>query len=91
MSDSKVSLISPASLPEALNEHRLLFADAECLQRAVEGRAASDEEEEDRGAREEGQCCLSEAKKRVSRMHSCGKGLANINLKLFGQNQMCDI
>lgn len=28
----------------------------ECLQRAVEGRAASDEEEDDRGMREEGQC-----------------------------------
>ncbi|XP_068449894.1 EF-hand and coiled-coil domain-containing protein 1 [Clinocottus analis] len=35
----------------------------ECLQRAVEGKAASDEEEEDRGTREEGQCSLSEAKK----------------------------
>ncbi|XP_070703536.1 EF-hand and coiled-coil domain-containing protein 1 [Pempheris klunzingeri] len=46
--------------------------DAECLQRAVEGRAASDEEEEDRGVREEGQCCLLEVKK-----HSCGKGCQN--------------
>ncbi|XP_033482160.2 EF-hand and coiled-coil domain-containing protein 1 [Epinephelus lanceolatus] len=49
--------------------------EAECLQRAVEGRAASDEEEEDRGIREEGQCCLLEVKKH--RLHGCGKGCQN--------------
>lgn len=49
-----------------------LFADAECLQRAVEGRAASDEEEEDRGLREGS----LEAKKHISRLHNCSKGLA---------------
>ncbi|XP_029907132.1 EF-hand and coiled-coil domain-containing protein 1 [Myripristis murdjan] len=49
--------------------------DEECLQRAVEGRAASDEEEEDRGKkREEGQHCLLEVKKLISRLHGCGKG-----------------
>ncbi|KAI1890665.1 hypothetical protein AGOR_G00155990 [Albula goreensis] len=42
----------------------------EGLQRAVEGRAASDEEEEER-ANEEGQCCLVELIKRV---HNCAKG-----------------
>ncbi|XP_073324842.1 EF-hand and coiled-coil domain-containing protein 1 [Pagrus major] len=47
---------------------------AECLQRAVEGRAASDEEEEDRETREEGQCSLTEVKKHISRLHGCGKG-----------------
>ncbi|XP_067362137.1 EF-hand and coiled-coil domain-containing protein 1 isoform X2 [Channa argus] len=52
-------------------------ADAECLQRAVEGRAASDEEEEDRGARDEGQCCLLEVKKHISQLHSCGQGCQN--------------
>ncbi|XP_041809608.1 EF-hand and coiled-coil domain-containing protein 1 isoform X2 [Chelmon rostratus] len=51
--------------------------DAEYLQRAVEGRAASDEEEEDREMREEGQCGLAEAKKHVSRLHGCGKGCQN--------------
>ncbi|XP_040888962.1 EF-hand and coiled-coil domain-containing protein 1 [Toxotes jaculatrix] len=51
--------------------------DAECLQRAVEGRAASDEEEEDRGPREEGQCCLLGAKKNVSQRQSCSKGCQN--------------
>ncbi|XP_075953190.1 EF-hand and coiled-coil domain-containing protein 1 [Anarhichas minor] len=47
----------------------------ECLQRAVEGRAASDEEEEDRGTREEGQCRPSEVKKH--RPHGWGKGCQN--------------
>ncbi|XP_028261986.1 EF-hand and coiled-coil domain-containing protein 1 [Parambassis ranga] len=46
----------------------------ECLQRAVEGRAASDEEEEDRGAREDGECCLTEGKRHVGRLHGCGRG-----------------
>lgn len=54
----------------------MVFADAEGLQRAVEGRAASDEEEEDRGASKSGQCCESEVKKHLSRQHSCGKGSA---------------
>lgn len=64
----------PTELEFSLQHNfRLLFADAECLQRAVEGRAASDEEEEDRGMREDGQCGLAEVKK-----HSCGKGLAHI-------------
>lgn len=38
--------------------------DTECLQRAVEGRAASDEEEDNKGMREEA----------ISQMHVCGKG-----------------
>ncbi|KAI4787250.1 hypothetical protein KUCAC02_036594 [Chaenocephalus aceratus] len=46
--------------------------EAGCLQRAVEGKDASDEEEDDRGMREEGQGCVLEVKK--SRLHSCGKG-----------------
>lgn len=53
-------------------------ADAECLQRAVEGRAASDEEDEDRGVREEGQCCPMEVKRHVGRLQGCSKGSANI-------------
>lgn len=51
-----------------------MSADVECLQRAVEGRASSDEEEEDRGLREEG---LSGTKS-SSRVHSWGKGFAFI-------------
>uniref|UniRef100_A0A3Q2QRC9 EF-hand and coiled-coil domain containing 1 n=1 Tax=Fundulus heteroclitus TaxID=8078 RepID=A0A3Q2QRC9_FUNHE len=35
---------------------------AECLQRAVEGRAASDEEEEDQGLKKRGKCCSLEGK-----------------------------
>ncbi|KAL4622374.1 EF-hand and coiled-coil domain-containing protein 1-like isoform X2, partial [Arapaima gigas] len=45
----------------------------EGLQRAVEGRAASDEEEEEKGA-EVGQCCLVEVKRLIKRLHNCAKG-----------------
>ncbi|XP_032370099.1 EF-hand and coiled-coil domain-containing protein 1 [Etheostoma spectabile] len=54
---------------------------AERLQRAVEGRAASDEEEEDRGMREEGQGCLSDGKKH--RLHGCGKGCQSNEVHQF--------
>ncbi|XP_041639507.1 EF-hand and coiled-coil domain-containing protein 1 isoform X2 [Cheilinus undulatus] len=47
--------------------------DSECLQRAVEGRAASDEEEEDRGRRETEECSQREMTKSISRQHDCGK------------------
>lgn len=56
---------------------RVVSAGVECLQRAVEGRAASDEEEEDREMREEGQCGLMEVKTHIGRLHGCGKGLAS--------------
>ncbi|XP_070815556.1 EF-hand and coiled-coil domain-containing protein 1 [Chaetodon trifascialis] len=60
--------------------------DAECLQRAVEGRAASDEEEEDRGMREEGQ-----VKKYISRLHGCGKGCQNhVVFQLPSQSHLHD-
>ncbi|XP_029288047.1 EF-hand and coiled-coil domain-containing protein 1 [Cottoperca gobio] len=58
--------------------------EAECLQRAVEGKAASDEEEEDRGMREEGQCCLLEVKKH--RLHGCGNGCQNHVSHLHDKN-----
>uniref|UniRef100_A0A8C1EX16 Si:ch211-112f3.4 n=1 Tax=Cyprinus carpio carpio TaxID=630221 RepID=A0A8C1EX16_CYPCA len=45
----------------------------EDLQRSVEGRAASDEEEEERGM-DEGQCCHLEVKRLINRLHSCAKG-----------------
>ncbi|XP_067287463.1 EF-hand and coiled-coil domain-containing protein 1 isoform X2 [Pseudorasbora parva] len=45
----------------------------EGLQRSVEGRAASDEEEEERGM-DEGQCCHLEVKRLINRLHSCAKG-----------------
>ncbi|XP_035858225.1 EF-hand and coiled-coil domain-containing protein 1 isoform X2 [Sander lucioperca] len=62
---------------------------AECLQRAVEGKAASDEEEEDRGMREEGQCCLSDVKKH--RLHGCGKGCQNNEVhQLISQSHLHD-
>uniref|UniRef100_A0A8C2BPS3 Si:ch211-112f3.4 n=1 Tax=Cyprinus carpio TaxID=7962 RepID=A0A8C2BPS3_CYPCA len=43
------------------------------LTRSVEGRAASDEEEEERGM-DEGQCCHLEVKRLINRLHSCAKG-----------------
>ncbi|KAM9860019.1 EF-hand and coiled-coil domain-containing protein 1 [Aulostomus maculatus] len=52
-------------------------SDAECLQRAVEGRAASDEEEDDRGRREEGRFCQMEAMKHISRSHDCRSRFQN--------------
>ncbi|XP_047439435.1 EF-hand and coiled-coil domain-containing protein 1 [Mugil cephalus] len=65
--------------------------DAECLQRAVEGRAASDEEEEDRRVNEEGQCCLAEVKRRDGRLHGCSKGCQNhVVPHLFSQIPACD-
>ncbi|KAG7472637.1 hypothetical protein MATL_G00110860 [Megalops atlanticus] len=48
----------------------------ETFQRAVEGRAASDEEEEERGS-EEGQCCLVEVKRLLNRLRCCAKGCQN--------------
>ncbi|XP_061543798.1 EF-hand and coiled-coil domain-containing protein 1 isoform X1 [Phycodurus eques] len=49
--------------------------DADCLQRAVEGRAASDEEEEGgRGMSDEEQCCLFKVKKHISQSHDWAKG-----------------
>lgn len=45
----------------------------EDLQRAVEGRAASDEEEDGK-VKEEGQCCLLEVKRLINKLHNCAKG-----------------
>ncbi|XP_041747384.2 EF-hand and coiled-coil domain-containing protein 1-like [Coregonus clupeaformis] len=80
--------------------------DDTCLQRAVEGRAASDEEEEEREreerrkeerrkeerGREEGQCCLLEVKRLINRLHSCGKGCQNTTAHhlLLSQNLLLD-
>ncbi|XP_036007884.1 EF-hand and coiled-coil domain-containing protein 1 isoform X3 [Fundulus heteroclitus] len=49
--------------------------DAECLQRAVEGRAASDEEEEDQGLKKRGKCCSLEGKSNLSLNHGFGDGV----------------
>ncbi|GAA6082215.1 EF-hand and coiled-coil domain-containing protein 1 isoform X1, partial [Tachysurus ichikawai] len=50
-----------------------LIKGEEALQRAVEGRAASDEEEEVKG-KEEGQCCLLEVKRLINKLYNCAKG-----------------
>ncbi|KAG9260276.1 EF-hand and coiled-coil domain-containing protein 1-like isoform X1 [Astyanax mexicanus] len=62
---------APRILPTGRDE--TLIRGEEGLQRAVEGRAASDEEEEERGA-EDGQCCLLEVKRLINRLHNCSKG-----------------
>nr|XP_046198403.1 EF-hand and coiled-coil domain-containing protein 1 [Oncorhynchus gorbuscha] len=69
--------------------------DDTCLQRAVEGKAASDEEEEERERkeeREEGQCCLLEVKRLINRLHNCGKGCQNTTAHhlLLSQNLLLD-
>ncbi|KAF5906144.1 EF-hand and coiled-coil domain-containing protein 1-like isoform X1, partial [Clarias magur] len=59
--------VIPTGQDETLNRGE------EALQRAVEGQAASDEEEEVR-VREEGQCCLLEVKRLINKLHNCAKG-----------------
>ncbi|XP_061115022.1 EF-hand and coiled-coil domain-containing protein 1-like [Conger conger] len=60
----------------------------EGLQRAVEGRAASDEEEEERGS-EEGQCCLVEVKRLLNRLRCCAKGCQNTAARHLLISQTC--
>ncbi|CAK6958775.1 EF-hand and coiled-coil domain-containing protein 1 [Scomber scombrus] len=75
----------------SVEEETCSKTDAEGLQRAVEGRAASDEEEEDRGMSEEGQCCLMEVKKQISRLHSCRKGCQkHVVHQLLSQSHLHD-
>uniref|UniRef100_A0A3B4U5U2 EF-hand and coiled-coil domain containing 1 n=1 Tax=Seriola dumerili TaxID=41447 RepID=A0A3B4U5U2_SERDU len=65
--------------------------DAECLQRAVEGKAASDEEEEDRGTKEKGQCCLLEVKKHFSQLPSCPSRVLQVADALCRRLSSCDL
>ncbi|KAJ8377695.1 hypothetical protein AAFF_G00254760 [Aldrovandia affinis] len=60
----------------------------EGFQRAVEGRAASDEEEEERGS-EEGQCCLVEVKRMLNRLRCCAKGCQNTAARHLLISQTC--
>ncbi|KAM6927792.1 EF-hand and coiled-coil domain-containing protein 1 [Xenentodon cancila] len=68
---------------ESCSKTACLLKDAECLQRAVEGKAASDEEEEDRGTEDAGQCCLLEVKRHVCHLNGCDNGHIN---QVFFQN-----
>ncbi|XP_015230744.1 PREDICTED: EF-hand and coiled-coil domain-containing protein 1-like isoform X1 [Cyprinodon variegatus] len=56
-----------------LSQPEELF-DAECLQRAVEGRAASDEEEDDRALKKREQSFSLEEKRNLPHNHGCGDG-----------------
>ncbi|XP_060766651.1 EF-hand and coiled-coil domain-containing protein 1 isoform X3 [Neoarius graeffei] len=60
----------------------------EALQRAVEGQAASDEDEEEVRVKEEGQCCLLEVKRLINKLHNCAKGCQKMALchLLLSQN-----
>ncbi|XP_062401031.1 EF-hand and coiled-coil domain-containing protein 1 isoform X2 [Sardina pilchardus] len=80
--ESPAAVISGQSTPHVHpgGEDRSIRGGEECLQRAVEGRAASDEEaeeeEEERGE-DEGQCCLLEAKRLIQHLQHCTKGCQN--------------
>ncbi|XP_029358270.1 EF-hand and coiled-coil domain-containing protein 1 [Echeneis naucrates] len=72
---------------EGDTSRQTVSVEGECLQRAVEGRAASDEEE-DRGPKEEGQCSLLEVKRQL---HSCRKGYQNQQVhQLLSQSHLCE-
>ncbi|XP_054639471.1 EF-hand and coiled-coil domain-containing protein 1 isoform X2 [Dunckerocampus dactyliophorus] len=83
LSVAPATRFSRVCLPDAASRKGVaIYSDAECLQRAVEGRAASDEEEEgDRGATQEGQHRLPEVKTRTNQSHDCGKGCSWKRLK----------
>ncbi|KAJ8258708.1 hypothetical protein COCON_G00177200 [Conger conger] len=66
------TLANPSSM--TVESRPVSYIQDEGLQRAVEGRAASDEEEEDRERKSDGQCCLVEMKKLINRLPNCGKG-----------------
>ncbi|XP_060925283.1 EF-hand and coiled-coil domain-containing protein 1 [Limanda limanda] len=83
--DSSCQQTHPSRAEDTCNR-----TDAECLQRAVEGRAASDEEEEDRGPREEEEWCRLEVKKQISQLHDCGKGCRNQTFNHLSQSHLHD-
>ncbi|XP_051528550.1 EF-hand and coiled-coil domain-containing protein 1-like isoform X1 [Myxocyprinus asiaticus] len=68
-------LVEPrgSGFPSPTGHDDAIIRREEGLQRSVEGRAASDEEEEERGV-DEGQCCLLEVKRLINRLHSCARG-----------------
>ncbi|XP_046731744.1 EF-hand and coiled-coil domain-containing protein 1 isoform X2 [Silurus meridionalis] len=69
------------------SQDETLIRGEEALQRAVEGRASSDEEEEVR-VKDEGQCCLLEVKRLLNKLHNCAKGCQKMALchLLLSQN-----
>lgn len=63
------------------------MTDAECLQRAVEGKAASDEEEEEDGVAVEAQHFLVDTKRHCSQTHRCGKGCQSQDRELSSSRE----
>lgn len=61
-----------SGFPSSIGHEDSTIKREEDLQRSVEGRAASDEEEEEQVI--EGQCCHLQVKRLINRLHSCNKG-----------------
>ncbi|MCI4390360.1 hypothetical protein PGIGA_G00121850 [Pangasianodon gigas] len=82
-----VESVEPTARVIPTGRDETLIRGEEALQRAVEGRAASDEEEEVR-VKEEGQCCLLEVKRLINKLHNCAKGCQKMALwhLLLSQN-----
>ncbi|KAM4587500.1 EF-hand and coiled-coil domain-containing protein 1 [Odontesthes bonariensis] len=76
--------IRSTCLPPVHPEDSSNKADAEYLQRAVEGRAASDEEEEERGVKEGGNRVL-EVKRHVCHLTGCGTRCQNVVISCRSQ------
>lgn len=73
MKVNRTEMLEESHFSSPGGHHEVFSKREEGLQRSVEGRAASDEEEEERSI-DEGQCCLLEVKRLINRLHSCAKG-----------------
>uniref|UniRef100_W5U7N3 EF-hand and coiled-coil domain-containing protein 1 n=1 Tax=Ictalurus punctatus TaxID=7998 RepID=W5U7N3_ICTPU len=74
-----VESVEPTARAIPTGRDETLIRGEEDLQRAVEGRAASDEEEDGK-VKEEGQCCLLEVKRLINKLHNCAKGCQKMAL-----------
>ncbi|KAK3536816.1 hypothetical protein QTP86_026466 [Hemibagrus guttatus] len=74
-----VEPVEPTARVIPTGRDETLIRGEEALQRAVEGQAASDEEEEVK-MKEEGQCCLLEVKRLINKLHNCAKGCQKMAL-----------
>ncbi|XP_058228810.1 EF-hand and coiled-coil domain-containing protein 1 isoform X2 [Hemibagrus wyckioides] len=73
--------VEPTARVIPTGRDEVLIRGEEALQRAVEGQAASDEEEEVKvKMKEEGQCCLLEVKRLINKLHNCAKGCQKMAL-----------
>ncbi|XP_056324557.1 EF-hand and coiled-coil domain-containing protein 1 [Danio aesculapii] len=68
-----VAELRGSGFPSSIGHDDPMIKREEDLQRSVEGRAASDEEEEEQVI-DKGQCCHLQVKRLINRLHSCTKG-----------------